>query len=58
MEELLPVLNRLSIAVQFAMVTCLFGYFLFLGRMVKLREVQLWTFAWLANAAALAAVFV
>jgi diguanylate cyclase (GGDEF)-like protein len=58
MHELAPVLSRLSVAVQFSMVTCLFGYFLLLGRMVKLREVKLWTLAWLANAAALAAVFV
>jgi diguanylate cyclase (GGDEF)-like protein len=58
MQELLPILNRLSIAVQFAIVTCLFGYFLLLGRMVRLREVKLWTLAWLADAAALAAVFV
>jgi diguanylate cyclase (GGDEF)-like protein len=58
MQQLLPVLNRLAIAVQFAMVTCLFGYFLLLGRMVKLREVKLWTLAWLADAIALAAIFV
>jgi diguanylate cyclase (GGDEF)-like protein len=58
MQELLPVLNRLSIAIQFAMVMCLLAYFLLLGRMVKLREVKLWVFSWLANAVALAAVFV
>ncbi len=58
MQEIAAILNRLSIAVQFAMVMCLFGYFLLLWRMVKLREVRLWTLAWLADALALAAVFV
>jgi diguanylate cyclase (GGDEF)-like protein len=58
MQEIASILNRLSIAVQFAMVMCLFGYFLLLWRMVKLREVRLWTLAWLADAVALAAVFV
>ena len=58
MQELSATLNRLSIAVQFAMVICLFGYFLLLWQMVKLREVRLWTLAWLADAVALAAVFV
>jgi diguanylate cyclase (GGDEF)-like protein len=57
MQEIASILNRLSIAV-FAMVMCLFGYFLLLWRMVKLREVRLWTLAWLADAVALAAVFV
>ena len=58
MVELSVVLNRLSIAVQFAVVMCLFSYFLLLGQMVRLREVRLWTIAWLANGVALAAVFV
>jgi diguanylate cyclase (GGDEF)-like protein len=58
MQELAATLNRLSIAVQFAMVICLFGYFLLLWQMVKLREVRLWTLAWLADGLALAAVFV
>jgi diguanylate cyclase (GGDEF)-like protein len=58
MEELAAVLNRLSIAVQFAVVVCLFGYFLLLGQVVKLREVRLWMLAWLADAVALMAVFV
>jgi diguanylate cyclase (GGDEF)-like protein len=58
MQEIAATLNRLSIAVQFAMVMCLFGYFLLLWQMVKLREVRLWTLAWLADALALAAVFV
>jgi diguanylate cyclase (GGDEF)-like protein len=58
MQDLATTLNRLSIAVQFAMVMCLFGYFLLLWQMVKLREVRLWTLAWLADAIALAAVFV
>jgi diguanylate cyclase (GGDEF)-like protein len=58
MQEMSTILNRLSIAVQFAMVMCLFGYFLLLWQMVRLREVRLWTLAWLADAAALAAVFV
>lgn len=58
MQDLVPALNRLAIAVQFAMVMCLFGYFLVLGRMVRLREVKLWTLAWLTDAVALAAVFV
>jgi diguanylate cyclase (GGDEF)-like protein len=40
------------------MVMCLFGYFVLLWRMVKLREVRLWTLAWLADAVALAAVFI
>jgi diguanylate cyclase (GGDEF)-like protein len=58
MREIVATINRLSIAVQFAMVMCLFGYFLLLWQMVKLREVRLWTLAWLADAAALAAVFI
>lgn len=58
MQEIATILNRLSIAVQFSVVMCLFGYFLLLGRMVKLREVRLWTMAWLADALGLAAVFV
>jgi len=58
MQEIVPTLNRLSIAVQFAVVISLFGYFLLLGQMVKLREVRLWMLAWLADAVALAAVFV
>jgi diguanylate cyclase (GGDEF)-like protein len=58
MQEIAATLNRLSIAFQFAMVMCLFGYFLLLWRMVKLREVRLWTLAWLADAVALAAVFI
>jgi diguanylate cyclase (GGDEF)-like protein len=58
MQEIAPILNRLSIAVQFAMVMCLFGYFVLLWRIVTLREVKLWTLAWLADATALAAVFI
>ncbi len=58
MEDITIILNRLSIAVQFSVVVCLFSYFLLLGQIVRLREVRLWTFAWLANALALAAVFV
>ena len=58
MQEIAGILNRLSIAVQFAVVICLFAYFLLLWQMVKLREVRLWTAAWLADAMALAAVFV
>jgi diguanylate cyclase (GGDEF)-like protein len=58
MLEIATILNRLSIAVQLAVVMCLFAYFLLLGRMVKLREVRLWMLAWLADAVALAAVFV
>jgi diguanylate cyclase (GGDEF)-like protein len=58
MQEIAGILNRLSIAVQFAIVICLFAYFLLLWQMVKLREVRLWTAAWLADALALAAVFV
>jgi len=58
MQDVVAVLNRLSIAVQFSVVMCLFGYFLLLGRMIKLREVRLWMMAWLADALALAAVFV
>jgi len=58
MQEFAATLNRLSIAVQFAMVMCLFAYFLLLWQMVKLREVRLWTLAWLADAVALASVFI
>jgi len=58
MQEVAAILNRLSIAVQFAVVACLFAYFLLLGQMVKLREVRLWMLAWLADAVAVAAVFV
>jgi diguanylate cyclase (GGDEF)-like protein len=58
MQDIAAILNRLSIAVQFSVVMCLFGYFLLLGQMVKLREVRLWMLAWLADAFALAAVFV
>jgi diguanylate cyclase (GGDEF)-like protein len=58
MQEVAAILNRLSIAVQFAVVICLFAYFLLLSQVIKLREVKLWMLAWLADAAALAAVFV
>jgi diguanylate cyclase (GGDEF)-like protein len=58
MQEFTIMLNRLSIAVQFAVVICLFAYFLLLWQMVKLREVRLWMVAWLADAVALSAVFV
>jgi diguanylate cyclase (GGDEF)-like protein len=58
MQDIIDILNRLSIAVQFSIVICLFVYFLLLGQMVKLREVKLWTMAWLADSMALAAVFV
>ena len=58
MQEIAAILNRLSIAVQFAVVICLFAYFLLLSQVIKLREVKLWMMAWLADAAALAAVFV
>jgi diguanylate cyclase (GGDEF)-like protein len=58
MQQIAAMLSRLSIAVQFAVVICLFGYFLLLWRMVKLREVRLWTAAWLADALALAGVFI
>lgn len=58
MRDIVALLNRLSIAVQFSVVMCLFGYFLLLGQMIKLREVRLWMMAWLADALALAAVFV
>jgi len=58
MHEIAIVLNRLSIAVQFAVVICLFGYFLLLSQVVRLREVRLWMVAWLADAVALTAVFV
>ena len=58
MQDFAIMLNRLSIAVQFAMVICLFAYFLLLWQMVKLREVRLWMLAWLADAVALSAVFV
>ena len=58
MQEIVATLNRLSIAVQFAVVISVFGYFLLLLQMVKLHEVRLWMLAWLANALALAAVFV
>ena len=57
-DSILLVLNRLSIAVQFAVVMCLFAYFLLLGRMIKLQEARLWLYAWLADAIALAAVFI
>ncbi len=56
-DSILLVLNRLSIAVQFAVVMCLFAYFLLLGRMIKLQRKRLWLMAWLADAIALAAVF-
>jgi diguanylate cyclase (GGDEF)-like protein len=58
MQDFTIMLNRLSIAVQFAIVICLFAYFLLLWQMVKLREVRLWMMAWLADAVALSAVFV
>jgi len=58
MQEVAIILNRLSIAVQFAVVICLFGYFLLLAQFVRLREVRLWMLAWLADAVALMAVFV
>lgn len=51
-------LNALSITVQLAIVVTLCAYFLLLGRMVRLRELRLWTLAWLADAVGLAAIFV
>lgn len=57
-DSILLVLSRLSIAVQFAVVMSLFAYFLLLGKMVRLREARLWLLAWLADAVALAAVFI
>ena len=57
MTESVIDLNRISIAVQFAVVATLFVYFMLLGRTIRLREVRLWQLAWLADAIALATVF-
>jgi diguanylate cyclase (GGDEF)-like protein len=58
MLELAAILNRLSVAVQFAVVMCLFGYFLLLGFVIRLREIRLWMLAWMFDALALTGVFV
>ncbi len=47
---------KLSIAVQFTVVTTLLVYFLLLRNTVRLEEVRLWSAAWFADAVALAAV--
>jgi len=47
---------RLSIAVQFTVVTTLLVYFLVLRNTVRLEEVRLWSAAWFADAIALGAV--
>lgn len=47
---------RLSIAVQFTVVTTLLVYFLLLRKTVRLEEVRLWSAAWFADAVALGAV--
>lgn len=47
---------RLSIAVQFTVVSTLLVYFLLLRNTVRLEEVRLWSAAWFANAVALGSV--
>jgi len=47
---------KLSIAVQFTVVTTLLVYFLLLRNTVRLEEVRLWSAAWFADAVALGAV--
>jgi diguanylate cyclase (GGDEF)-like protein len=49
---------RLSITVQFTVVTTLVVYFLVLRNTVRLEEARLWAMAFLANSVALAAVLV
>jgi len=47
---------KLSITVQFAVVTTLLVYFLLLRNTVRLEEVRLWSAAWFSDAVALGAV--
>ncbi len=47
---------KLSIAVQFSVVTTLLVYFLLLRKTVRLEEVRLWSAAWFSDAVALGAV--
>ena len=47
---------KLSITVQFAVVTTLLVYFLLLKNTVRLEEVRLWSAAWFSDAVALGAV--
>jgi diguanylate cyclase (GGDEF)-like protein len=58
MNPELALVARLSITVQFAVVTTLLVYFLLLRVTVQLEEVRLWSAAWFANAMALGAVLV
>jgi diguanylate cyclase (GGDEF)-like protein len=58
MEDVADALNRISIAVQFAVVLSISVYFVLLRQLVKLEDVRLWMWAWLANAAALTAVLI
>jgi diguanylate cyclase (GGDEF)-like protein len=51
-------LGRWSLGVQLATVALLAAFFVALTRSVRLQEIRLWTAAWVADAAALASVFV
>lgn len=52
----LAIAAKLSITVQFAVVTTLLVYFLLLKNTVRLEEVRLWSAAWFSDAVALGAV--
>jgi diguanylate cyclase (GGDEF)-like protein len=57
-EAILLTLGRWSVGVQLSVVCLLALFFAALARTVKLEEVRLWAMAWLADAIAIAAVFV
>ena len=57
-EAILLTLGRWSVGVQLGVVCLLALFFAALARTVKLEEVRLWALAWLADAVAIAAVFV
>ena len=57
-NEVLLTLGRWSVGVQLGVVCLLALFFAALARTVKLQEVRLWAMAWLADAVAIAAVFI
>ncbi len=58
MSPEVAIVARVSIAVQFTVITTLLFYFLLLRKTVRLEEVRLWTAAWFCDAIALGAVLV
>jgi diguanylate cyclase (GGDEF)-like protein len=57
-DGILLTLGRWSVGVQLGIVCLLALFFATLARTVKLEEVRLWAIAWLADAVAIAAVFI